>query len=212
MPDRGPPGVPVAAAPRSLYGDDDPVRRRLGRARTTRGTAEGLDHDGTHRPTRYGSNSTCRSTPCSAAALTCRTPVGPSALTSCRASDTMTSAVERLAHRVVRMTGRDLHEPGRVATSLELLFDLTFVVAFGVAGNEAAHLLAEGTSGRRWPGSASPCSRSPGRGSTSPGSPRPSTRRLGLPARPWSRWSGWSSSRSPPMFASSTRAPRWTTA
>ena len=30
------------------------------------------------------------------------------------------------------------------ATPLELLFDLTFVVAFGVAGNEAAHLLAEG--------------------------------------------------------------------
>ena len=59
-------------------------------------------------------------------------------------SDTMTSAVNGLAHRVVRMTGRDPHEPGRVATSLELLFDLTFVVAFGVAGNEAAHLLAEG--------------------------------------------------------------------
>ena len=43
-------------------------------------------------------------------------------------SDTMTSAVNGLAHRVVRMTGRDPHEPGRVATSLELLFDLTFVV------------------------------------------------------------------------------------
>jgi low temperature requirement protein LtrA len=42
------------------------------------------------------------------------------------------------------MAGRDPHESGRVATSLELLFDLTFVVAFGVAGNEAAHLLAEG--------------------------------------------------------------------
>ena len=56
-------------------------------------------------------------------------------------SDTMTSAVNGLAHRVVRMTGRDPHEPRRVATSLELLFDLTFVVAFGVAGDEAAHLL-----------------------------------------------------------------------
>jgi low temperature requirement protein LtrA len=42
------------------------------------------------------------------------------------------------------MAGRDPHESGRAATSLELLFDLTFVVAFGVAGNEAAHLLAEG--------------------------------------------------------------------
>ena len=47
-------------------------------------------------------------------------------------------------HRVVRMIGRDPHERGRAATSLELLYDLTFVVAFGVAGNEAAHLLAEG--------------------------------------------------------------------
>jgi low temperature requirement protein LtrA len=42
------------------------------------------------------------------------------------------------------MAARDPHESGRVATSLELLFDLTFVVAFGVAGDEAAHLLAEG--------------------------------------------------------------------
>jgi low temperature requirement protein LtrA len=49
-----------------------------------------------------------------------------------------------LAHRVVPMAGRDPHESGRVATSLELLFDLTFVVAFGVAGDDAAHLLAEG--------------------------------------------------------------------
>jgi low temperature requirement protein LtrA len=49
-----------------------------------------------------------------------------------------------LAHRVVAMAGRDPHEAGRVATNLELLYDLTFVVAFGVAGNEAAHLLAEG--------------------------------------------------------------------
>lgn len=46
------------------------------------------------------------------------------------------------AHRV-RMGGRDPHEPHRVATPLELLFDLTFVVAFGAAGNELAHALAE---------------------------------------------------------------------
>ena len=58
-----------------------------------------------------------------------------------------TSAAHGLAHRVVRMVGRDPHEPGRVATSLELLFDLTFVVAFGTAGNEAADLLAEGHAG-----------------------------------------------------------------
>lgn len=42
------------------------------------------------------------------------------------------------------MSGRDPAEPHRVATPLELLFDLTFVVAFGVAASELAHLLAEG--------------------------------------------------------------------
>src|SRR5262245_30673390 len=42
------------------------------------------------------------------------------------------------------MSGRDPHEHHRVATPLELLFDLTFVVAFGAAGNELAHALAEG--------------------------------------------------------------------
>lgn len=82
------------------------------------------DHGGTHRPTRFGE--------------AVRTDIMQGV------SDTMTSAANGLAHRVVRMTGRDPHEPGRAATSLELLFDLTFVVAFGVAGNEAAHLLAEG--------------------------------------------------------------------
>src|SRR5215218_8692613 len=47
------------------------------------------------------------------------------------------------AHRVRRMTGRDPDEQHRVATPLELLFDLTFVIAFGIAANEFAHLLAE---------------------------------------------------------------------
>jgi low temperature requirement protein LtrA len=47
------------------------------------------------------------------------------------------------AHRIQRMSGRDPHEEHRVATPLELLFDLTFVVAFGIAANEFAHLLAE---------------------------------------------------------------------
>jgi low temperature requirement protein LtrA len=47
------------------------------------------------------------------------------------------------AHRVRRMSGRDPHEQHRVATPLELLFDLTFVVAFGIAANEFAHMLAE---------------------------------------------------------------------
>ncbi|MEV0892101.1 low temperature requirement protein A [Promicromonospora sp. NPDC050262] len=49
-----------------------------------------------------------------------------------------------LHHRNRPMTGRDPHEPARTATPLELLFDLTFVVAFGVAGEQGAHLLAEG--------------------------------------------------------------------
>lgn len=48
------------------------------------------------------------------------------------------------SHRLRRMTGRDPHEGHRAATPLELLFDLTFVVAFGAAGNELAHALAEG--------------------------------------------------------------------
>lgn len=42
------------------------------------------------------------------------------------------------------MSGRDPDEEHRVATPLELLFDLTFVVAFGVAASELAHLLVEG--------------------------------------------------------------------
>lgn len=42
------------------------------------------------------------------------------------------------------MSGRDPHETHRAATPLELLYDLTFVVAFGQAGNQLAHLLAEG--------------------------------------------------------------------
>jgi low temperature requirement protein LtrA len=47
------------------------------------------------------------------------------------------------AHRLRRMTGRDPYELHRVATPLELLFDLTFVVAFGIAASEFARLLAE---------------------------------------------------------------------
>jgi low temperature requirement protein LtrA len=41
------------------------------------------------------------------------------------------------------MSGRDVHEEHRVATPLELLLDLTFVVAFGIAATELAHMLAE---------------------------------------------------------------------
>ena len=48
------------------------------------------------------------------------------------------------AHRVSRMTGRDPHEAGRGATPLELLFDLSFVVAFGQAADLFAHAVADG--------------------------------------------------------------------
>ncbi|MFB9310391.1 low temperature requirement protein LtrA [Agromyces hippuratus] len=49
-----------------------------------------------------------------------------------------------LDHRLRRMVGRDPDEPHRTATPLELLFDLTFVVAFSQAGTQAAHLLELG--------------------------------------------------------------------
>ncbi|WP_422746099.1 low temperature requirement protein A [Mycobacterium sp. WMMD1722] len=47
------------------------------------------------------------------------------------------------ARRLRPMQGRDPHEPHRAATPLELLFDLTFVIAFGVAAAQFAHALAE---------------------------------------------------------------------
>ncbi|MFK4823083.1 low temperature requirement protein A [Ochrobactrum quorumnocens] len=43
-----------------------------------------------------------------------------------------------------RMTGRDPAQFHRVASPLELLFDLTFVIAFGQAASQLAHGLAEG--------------------------------------------------------------------
>ena len=42
------------------------------------------------------------------------------------------------------MVGRDPGEDHRVATPLELLFDLTFVIAFGVTASEFSHALAGG--------------------------------------------------------------------
>lgn len=45
-------------------------------------------------------------------------------------------------HRRVTMSGRDPHEEHRTATALELLFDLTFVIAYSAAANELAHALA----------------------------------------------------------------------
>ncbi len=46
-------------------------------------------------------------------------------------------------HHTQRMGGRDVHELNRVATPLELLFDLTFVIAFGIGASQFAHAIAE---------------------------------------------------------------------
>lgn len=46
--------------------------------------------------------------------------------------------------RLRKMAGRDPHETYRVATSLELLFDLTFAISFGTASAQFAHALAAG--------------------------------------------------------------------
>ena len=53
------------------------------------------------------------------------------------------SGVPEVKHRLRQMSGRDPHEQFRVATPPELLFDLTFVVAFGTAASEFAHALSE---------------------------------------------------------------------
>jgi low temperature requirement protein LtrA len=44
----------------------------------------------------------------------------------------------------VRMTARPIDEPHRVSSQLELLFDLTFVVAVAAVTEELAHTIAEG--------------------------------------------------------------------
>jgi low temperature requirement protein LtrA len=46
-------------------------------------------------------------------------------------------------HRLRQMSGRDPDEQFRVATPLELLFDLTFVVGFGTAASQFARALSE---------------------------------------------------------------------
>jgi low temperature requirement protein LtrA len=58
------------------------------------------------------------------------------------------ATVDRAHHRR-RLVGRDPGEAHRAATPLELLFDLTFVVAFGIAADELAKYLADG---RVWVG------------------------------------------------------------
>jgi low temperature requirement protein LtrA len=51
---------------------------------------------------------------------------------------------EILSHHVRQMAGRDPHEKNRVATPLELLFDLTFATCFSFAASQFAAELAEG--------------------------------------------------------------------
>jgi low temperature requirement protein LtrA len=51
---------------------------------------------------------------------------------------------DTLHHHTRLMGGRDRHEAHRAATPLELLFDLTFVVSFGLAASQFAHAVAEG--------------------------------------------------------------------
>lgn len=55
-----------------------------------------------------------------------------------------TAPAESIHHHRRRMRGRDPHEAHRVATPLELLFDLTFVSAFGLAAAQFAHAVAAG--------------------------------------------------------------------
>ena len=50
----------------------------------------------------------------------------------------------RFLHALVPMRSRNPHEEHRVATTLELLYDLTLVIAFGVNGVQMAHALASG--------------------------------------------------------------------
>lgn len=50
----------------------------------------------------------------------------------------------RAAHSLSPMMGRDPDEQGRTASPLELLLDLTFVVAIGTAASQFAEMLAEG--------------------------------------------------------------------
>ncbi|HEY3808801.1 MAG TPA: low temperature requirement protein A [Steroidobacteraceae bacterium] len=54
---------------------------------------------------------------------------------------------ESIHHHVRPMRGRDPHAGNRVATPLELLFDLTFATSFGLAAALFAHQLAEGRFG-----------------------------------------------------------------
>lgn len=53
-----------------------------------------------------------------------------------------------LPHGLRPMTGRDPDEEHRVSSPMELFFDLTFAIAFGVCGTQTAHLFVEGHFGK----------------------------------------------------------------
>ena len=59
----------------------------------------------------------------------------------------MTTAQTGREHRLRRMLGRNPNETHRTASPLELLYDLTLVVAFSQAGTQMAHLLELGRFG-----------------------------------------------------------------
>src|ERR1700694_362424 len=56
----------------------------------------------------------------------------------------MEPGISVIRHDSRRMRGRSPPETHRVATPLELLFDLTFATSFGLAASEVAPVLAEG--------------------------------------------------------------------
>lgn len=57
-------------------------------------------------------------------------------------------------HDLRPLRGRDPDEPHRVSSPLELLFDLSFAVAFGIGGSNAADLLGQGRPGPAFAGFA----------------------------------------------------------
>ncbi|MET3953559.1 low temperature requirement protein LtrA [Rhodococcus sp. OAS809] len=58
--------------------------------------------------------------------------------------DLCSGQAEGMRSRLIAMTGRDPSEQGRASSPLELLFDLTFVVAVGTAASQFAEMLSAG--------------------------------------------------------------------
>jgi len=62
-----------------------------------------------------------------------------------QSADFETALRAELRHRIRPMPGRNPRERGRTSTPLELLYDLTYVVAFATASDQLAEQLADGT-------------------------------------------------------------------